>query len=342
MTFGYDIVVPAVDALVDAGVLGDHVRMRPAPYGTGWQSSFRAGPLLRALDGAPGRIHRRPVGEVIRMRGEDGRPVAYTETRFTRAERRRVESYNACLRGLALSLAPEADVEVEGSLLRFPLSAGKAALRLTDCQEYRQKLADGRDVGAVVDLAAKELYRVFNGSFQRGGRFYGGAWQTMPKSARKHLLIGGQATAEVDFTSLHPRLLYAYAGKPSTGDAYAIPGIPRRSAKLAFNILLNANCRQSALGALQREIGSRPEAEHVVEAVLRHHRAVRHLMHSGLGLRLQAIDADIACKVLDEMLIRRRVPCLPVHDSFIVPVAHKDPLTEVMDTAFREVTGKLG
>lgn len=35
------------------------------------------------------------------------------------------------------------------------------------------------------------------------------------------------------------------------------------------------------------------------------------------------------------------IPCLPVHDSFIVPVYHATECLDVMQSAFKDVFGKL-
>lgn len=60
-------------------------------------------------------------------------------------------------------------------------------------------------------------------------------------------------------------------------DPYVMDGVPRPLAKLAFNILLNANSEQAAILALQRELrGStneppRQRAYELVEAVKKRH-----------------------------------------------------------------------
>lgn len=50
-----------------------------------------------------------------------------------------------------------------------------------------------------------DLYRVFNnGSFEQGGRFYGGWWMHAKKHFRRTITINGQPTIEADFKGLHP------------------------------------------------------------------------------------------------------------------------------------------
>lgn len=52
--------------------------------------------------------------------------------------------------------------------------------------------------------------RVFNnGSWERGGRFYGGWWQQMNKELRSDIMINGEPVIEIDFTAMHVSLLQA-------------------------------------------------------------------------------------------------------------------------------------
>jgi hypothetical protein len=46
-----------------------------------------------------------------------------------------------------------------------------------------------------------------NGSFNEGGRFYGGWWQNFPSDYRQFITINGHTTWEYDYSSLHPAML---------------------------------------------------------------------------------------------------------------------------------------
>ena len=79
-----------------------------------------------------------------------------------------------------------------------------------------------------VDLSQRQLRRVFNnGSFNQGGRLFGGFWMELKKERRREdLRIGGLAIAELDYGQMALRLLYGMRGAtPPEGDLYAIPGI---------------------------------------------------------------------------------------------------------------------
>jgi len=100
------------------------------------------------------------------------------------------------------------------------------------------------------------LRRVFSrASMELGGRFYGGWWQYIPSENRPYITINGLATTEIDFSELHPRLLYIDNKlEPPSGDLYDvglhIDGQPydasiepyksqRKLVKEVFNALLN-------------------------------------------------------------------------------------------------------
>lgn len=81
-----------------------------------------------------------------------------------------------------------------------------------------------------------QLHRVFNnGNFEHGGRHYGHWIQEIPRGLRKEIVIDGKSTVEIDFSSLHPRLLYGMEGLKldDNYDPYiAIEGLSRGQVKL--------------------------------------------------------------------------------------------------------------
>lgn len=187
------------------------------------------------------------------------------------------------------------------------------------------------------------LYRVFNnGSFDLGGRFYGGWWMGLSKLDRTRLLINGEPVVELDFGGLHPRILHDRAGTPlhPDEDPYALPGrladVPRDLRKQAFAQLLNTSGNIRAPRGAVARLPRRVSWKQVVEAMEARHRPVAHWFRKGRGLELQAIDARIADYVLIQMA-QRGVPCLPVHDSFIVPAPRASILHEVMEASYRWV-----
>jgi hypothetical protein len=98
----------------------------------------------------------------------------------------------------------------------------------------------------VVNNTDRLLRRYFNnGSFEEGGRLFGGFWMQMKKRDRyEGIRIDGDEVISLDYGQMTPRLLYGHAGvTPPTEDAYTLPGLEfhRDGVKKVFNAMLYAN-----------------------------------------------------------------------------------------------------
>jgi hypothetical protein len=325
--YGYDTVVPAVDALVEAGLLVDHHKVKASKIRRGVQSSFRPAPELAGIL-LPKPDYR--MGELIRLKDAAGNLVGYRDTERTMRDRRFLEDVN---RHMA-----SADIRIHG--INGVVADDNAGTIFFP--GFLQWLDDGI-ADHTVYTRMKQLYRVYNGAWTLGGRFYGGWWQQVRGRDRRHLHIDGGETVELDYETLHPRLLYAAAGQKLDGDAYALDGWDRNACKRAFNILLNAGSYREALGAIRPHVGnSRKAAVSLIAAMKQRHSAVADAFHSGVGLRLQNLDAEMAKLVMRDLTVRRGITVLPVHDSFIVRNEHQPVLEEAMDRAYDQITASVG
>lgn len=304
--FTYSTVVPTIKDLVRQGFLETTIAPGRGPCGR--QSTFHATKLL--LDQVPEDLVRNAiyaVRELVVLRDADGRPRRYRDT--ARTDRMR-------------HILAEANEAIDGAQIDFDFQ------RLNGCGMVTVH-------GVTLIPAMRTLYRVFNKDFRHGGRMYGPFWQQMPRISRRRLIIDGEPVVELDYAQLHPRLLYEFAGQDLARDAYTLDGWNRPLCKKAFNILLNAPSYQSALGALARELGSpdrKSRARQLIAEIKRKHRPVEGHFHSGIGLRLQRIDADMAEAVI-VCLLKQGIVALPVHDSFIVQQRHAGLLKDAMDGA---------
>ncbi|WP_163001302.1 hypothetical protein [Pannonibacter phragmitetus] len=204
----------------------------------------------------------------------------------------------------------------------------------------RDYLSGSRE-GSLIDFTQRTLVRIFsNGDWQQGGRFYRGWWQSIPKDYRKYITIDDKRTHEVDYSNLHPVLLYAEVGERLEGDAYSIESVnvPRNLIKKTFNKMVNAKGRivQPADFCEDRFGMSWKELQN---AIISRHKPIRDLFHTGYGLRLQRKDSEIAEAVILRFL-RMNYPCLPVHDSFLVHHALRDELKTIMVEVFTAMTGQ--
>ena len=75
-------------------------------------------------------------------------------------------------------------------------------------------------------------------------------------------------------------------------------------------------------------------------AVRHHFPGLERFWCSGVGLRLQNIDADI-CQRVQRRLRRSIIPVLSVHDSFIVPVSFDSVLQDAMEEEMQRACASL-
>ncbi len=197
-----------------------------------------------------------------------------------------------------------------------------------------------------------QLYRVFNNaSFCRGGRFYGGSYQQLNEIDRAKITINGSPVVEVDYSALHLNMLYHLSNKQFDADPYAVVDRPevRPILKVLCLIIINSKDKSQALRAFRYEIRRNYEFQklkkiyHLDEKDLLRkfesvHSGISNYFCSGIGLRLQYKDSQLAESIL-KYFIKRKIPCLCVHDSFLVPAEHKDELEEVMIINYRKHFG---
>jgi hypothetical protein len=212
----------------------------------------------------------------------------------------------------------------------------------------------------------KFFHRVFNnGGFEYGGRFHGPIWQWREKGTRFGITIDGEPTVELDYSSMHPTMLYGLAGEKFDDDLYRVPGYPfdsdaRKFLKLVTLMRINSRDTLTASQAIQarfndyvktRKGGWRKnrlipkpawlgKVKKLVEAIEDRHAPIMHLMDDKTGSRLQRYDSDI-CEEILLYFKSREIPVLPVHDSFIIAGKHEDELRQVMKSVFYKKFGIL-
>jgi hypothetical protein len=300
-TYSFCAILPAVDQLAAAGVI-EHEKVPPGHRG--FQSRFRASAALLAETASTGVVYK-PL-EIIMVRDAEGNPIDYRDNRDTRRMRKRLRALNE---GLGSQ-----EIGIDGQIVR-----------------EGDRLENG-------GRARVQLQRIFHrGDLELGGRFYGAYWQNMED--RHRLSINGENAVELDYVAIHIRLLYQDAGKQLIGDAYDLDGWPRKHAKLALLIAINAQTHIDAVRALADALRldgvSDPfgSAQKLVAAVKARHPAISHAFGSDAGVRLMRRDSELAERVMWEMLRATGIVPLSVHDSFIVPASQKVRLKEAMENA---------
>nr|WP_319396317.1 hypothetical protein [uncultured Desulfobacter sp.] len=197
-------------------------------------------------------------------------------------------------------------------------------------------------------LMDEELHRVYNRSFNYGGRAYGALHQNLPRDLRPLIHIDDQQTEELDFSAHHIRMLYHMQGLDYRPDPYiACEGKAMRNQyKSVALIAINAANTREASGAIYDDLKkhglplptrSKP-IKSMIDIFKMTHEPIRRHLFSGVGLELQNKDSDIMNAILVR-LTDMGIAGLPVHDSVIVQARHKDILGAVMVDEYRQLMG---
>jgi len=209
------------------------------------------------------------------------------------------------------------------------------------------------------------LTRIFNQGlmgrwFQKGEMSY----QQLAKEERTKLRLNGESVVEIDYSAMHPHILYAWEGKQCPDDAYESIedqcGCTRFIAKKVALYAINASSYKSLVNAINNnkkevERSNRNRAipekilydelkkcgitpKEVVEATKTVHPAISKYIYSASANKLMLVESDIMTDVLLK-LKECGIHALPVHDSVIVQSRHENQVRQIMQEAYRDHTG---
>ena len=110
--------------------------------------------------------------------------------------------------------------------------------------------------------------------------------------------------------------------------------------KASFNAMLNSKkvLKQPPTGVQPSKFGLK--WAQVSEAIIAFHQPIKHHFYTGVGLRLQRLDSDVAEKVMLHFA-QSYIAILPLHDSFLMHDGHENSLKKVMRDAFENVISEV-
>lgn len=197
-----------------------------------------------------------------------------------------------------------------------------------------------------------DLYRQFNnGSFNQGGRLYGGWWINAPKKLRRKITINGQPTVELDYSGCAIRMLYHERGIDYRADPYALPPLAayqekegleadhyREGVKALMQALINGDYDGKPEMARIEGFSFRPafKRSEIRQMIEEKHKSISGAFGSGAGLRLQRQDSDLALAIITKMQ-ERGIATLPIHDSFIAPKENEFDLKDEMNGMYKNM-----
>lgn len=207
-----------------------------------------------------------------------------------------------------------------------------------------------------------QVRRIFNESFERGGRMYmtGQSVQQLSGDERPNLNVDGGPVVELDFKALHPRILYDTKGIDiGLRDPYQIPltgynpKLLRSVCKLALNIMFNSKDKRSAYRALNfkvmekldvatlsdiRYCPGKIESSRILDYLYETNKEISEYFYSDAGARLQKLDSEIMMDVVSYFVQRGKV-IIPVHDSCVVREEDELEAKEQMIEAYHDHVG---
>lgn len=191
------------------------------------------------------------------------------------------------------------------------------------------------------------LHRVFNIYADQAGRFYGAVHLNMPKEVRKCISIDGEPACELDFKAHHIRMLYHESEIDYREDPYeklCEGDLSQRPVyKIVSLISINAGDEAEAVKGIRKQLFTHGIPFDLTDKSIRPcidkfkevHKPIANYLNTGQWRYLQYKDSRITNRILMR-LTKEGIPCLPIHDSYIVPAKFEDLLYETMVEAYNK------
>jgi hypothetical protein len=184
-----------------------------------------------------------------------------------------------------------------------------------------------------------KLRRIFcYEDFTKCGRLYGHYLQNVPGEERGHVRIQGHKVVDMDYSTMHLRLLYARAGVPlPAGDPFAIPGCDRATVKKAVYAILNAI---KPLSRAPKDLKGRLPVgltwPKLCAMIFERLPLVKEHAYQGIGLELMFLESQILVEVLSQ-LVKLNIGFIPMHDGLLVPEPHAEIVGAIMVETYKSL-----
>ena len=191
-------------------------------------------------------------------------------------------------------------------------------------------------------------------SWDKGGRLYsvGGAnYQQEKKEVRSAITINGERVVELDITASHLTILHAMRGVPLdlSSDPYDISELPRDVVKTWVTMTLGhdklhikwpSGAKDRLESGLVHNLGKSYPIKDVSRLIIDRYALFGDWHNSTVRWPdFQFLESEAVVGAMAALAFEHDVPCLPVHDSIIVP-ASQAPLAErVLRAAFKASVG---
>lgn len=241
---------------------------------------------------------------------------------------------------------PLSDLESVLPKVNARLAATEIRFAYPDFSTYRSSW-DYRTGQSNAQVKHGPLTRKFKGTETSGGRLYC-LNQNIGSAFRPYLEFDGEPTTEFDFKGMEPHMAYSLIGQEAPDpDPYKVPALSfvnRNVFKGCFVIGIGIKHFLSPIPALMEHLRddyglliSGTQARLCFDEFWRRHEPIRSFCQTQSWDRLQYSDSQICLAVLS-LLEGQGIACLPIHDSFVVPLRHERSLREAMVTATQHLS----
>jgi len=207
-------------------------------------------------------------------------------------------------------------------------------------QEYQNTNGTKIPSGKTIRPApiATEYQRYFNEGWTTGGRLYS-SLSSISKNERRSLRIDGEPTVELDYGSLHLRLMYSEASVIAPdSDLYTISTYPREIMKMVALRVANCQSRNAALHSIVLEGHSKETADEMLTSFEKAHSAIADQFYSEFWRIGMFIESCIGIAVMTHFA-KSGKPIINIHDGFRVKAEDEQLLRQCMNQYYiREVS----
>ncbi|MBN8568074.1 MAG: hypothetical protein J0M18_00465 [Ignavibacteria bacterium] len=354
----YKIVTQITDGLITAGYLrigGFISRARASTY----QATDKLMKLLRPIPNSVIQLERPKTFVVLRKKISDDDTEYITEVDYTDALADAInedlKKYNTLREKTQLSLK-NVPAQIAQNL--------RQKLEQISLENFKNIKANA-DGSYNFNLIPTHLYRIFNEDFNHGGRFYRGVESNMASTyiniggveqkvkLREFIEINGNSTIELDYSAMHPRMLYHMKGIDYRNDPNMIEKSCSNEMRTIYKIVglicINSESEAKAVDAIQDDLqkaGLTPylpdntdaTRKKLINKFRKKNRRIDEYFLTGEGLRLQNKDSDIAHSILMHFA-ERGILVLCVHDSFIIEKKYEKELKRKMKEFYHAKMG---
>lgn len=206
------------------------------------------------------------------------------------------------------------------------------------------KLLDRTDVFLRDNKICNQYYRIFNGDFSHGGRYYRAGVLNLKSKDRLNLTINDESVVEIDFSCMNIAILFGVLGLDLKYDPYGFSE-DREAAKLTILAAMASNDFNSARKALQYEIlkGGLNKSHNAKKLLLdaeKHNSLIDEYFYKGSALKTMFFESEIMTDIIASC-VNKNIPILAIHDGVVCQESKAEEVVDFMSRAFFDYFSKV-